>query len=52
MLCVFAAGVCTFDSMTGRALQAVVDTSYKSTSKHLMHVLNSNYNFLEHLKVN
>ena len=44
-------GQATFDSMTGAALHAVVDTAYQETSRHLLQVLNTKYNFMEHLKV-
>ena len=44
-------GQSTFDSMTGVGLHAVVDTAYQETSKHLLHVLNTKYCFMEHLKV-
>ena len=44
-------GQSTFDSMMGAGLHAVVDTAYQETSKHLLHVLNTQYCFMEHLKV-
>lgn len=43
-------GSCSFDSMTGASLSAVVDASYRETSKYLLQVLHSRYNFTEHLK--
>ena len=49
--CLFNLGSCTFDSMTGAPLAAVVDTSYRETSKYLLQVLHTRYNFTEHLKV-
>ena len=30
----------------------MIDTVYKETSQHLLHVLHVNYKFMDHLKVN
>ena len=30
----------------------MIDTVYKETSQHLLHVLHTKYKFMEHLKVN
>jgi len=30
----------------------MIDTVYKETSRHLLHVLHTKYKFMEHLKVN
>ena len=37
--------------MTGAPLAAVVDASYRETSKYLLQVLHTQYSFTEHLKV-
>jgi len=29
----------------------MIDTVYKETSRHLLHVLHNNYKFMDHLKV-
>ena len=49
--CVFI-DECTFDSMTGSALSAVVTNNYKETSRYLLNVLNTQYRFAEHFEGN
>ena len=51
LLLILLIGGCTFDTMTGDRLVAIVNATYKETSKYLLQVLNTKYNFAEHLKV-
>ena len=37
--------------MTGSALQSVVAQTYLETSRHLLQIMNTKYNFNKHLQV-
>jgi len=55
LYCGFVLLCCSVESMFMQddgVFDKMIDTVYKETSQHLLHVLHVNYKFMDHLKVN